>query len=228
MADASALSGADNRKRVVFLGPPGAGKGTQAERLAAHLGLPRVSTGDILREAIAQGSPLGQQAAPLIEKGQLVPDELLIGIIRERLLAPDCAPGYVLDGFPRTLGQAESFAGMVRGGAAALLVFDVEVPRAELLRRLSGRRWCPACQATYHLDNKPPRVDSTCDQCGARLIQREDDKEESVARRLDVYDQRTAPLREYYETRSRFHHIDGHRPVETVFQDLRRILQERA
>ncbi len=228
MADARELSGADNRKRVIFLGPPGAGKGTQAERLATHLGVPRVSTGDILREAIAQGTPLGRQAAPLIEQGQLVPDELLIGIIRERLLAADCAPGYILDGFPRTLGQAESFADMVRGGAAALVVFDVEVPRQELLRRLSGRRWCPGCQATYHVDNKPPRVDSRCDQCGSPLIQRDDDKEEAVARRLAVYDQRTAPLREYYATRSSLHHINGHRPVEAVFQDLQNKIQGRA
>ncbi len=228
MADVSSRGGANNRVRVIFLGPPGAGKGTQAERLAAHLGVPRISTGDILRDSIAQGTPLGQQAGPLIEKGQLVPDHLLIGIIEERLLAPDCAPGYVLDGFPRTLGQAESFTGMVKGGAEALCVFDVEVPREELLRRLSGRRWCPRCQATYHLDNKPPRIASLCDQCGGQLIQREDDKEEAVTRRLAVYDQRTAPLREYYETRSCYHHVDGHRPVDAVFEDLRRMVQERA
>ena len=227
MADVSSHGGAESRKRVIFLGPPGAGKGTQAERLAADLGVPRISTGDILRDAIAQGTPLGQQAAPLVEEGGLVPDHLLIGIIQERLLAPDCAQGYILDGFPRTLGQAESFASMVQGGPAAFCVIDVEVPREELLKRLSGRRWCPSCQATYHVDNKPPRSNSSCDLCGGRLLQREDDREESVTRRLTVYDERTAPLRQYYRTRSCFHHVNGHRPVETVFQELRRVVQER-
>jgi adenylate kinase len=227
VADVRSYSGAERRKRVIFLGPPGAGKGTQAERLAADLGVPRISTGDMLRDAIAQGTPLGQQAAPLIDKGQLVPDHLLIGIIRERLGASDCAQGYVLDGFPRTLGQAESFGSMVQGEPEAFCVIDVEVPREELLRRLSGRRWCPTCQATYHVDNKPPRSESLCDNCGGQLIQREDDREESVTRRLAVYDERTAPLRQYYRTRSCFHHLNGNRPVDTVFQELRRVVQER-
>lgn len=227
MADVSWHGGAQRRMRVIFLGPPGAGKGTQAERLAADLGVPRISTGDILRDAIAQGTPLGQEAAPLIEKGQLVPDHLLIGIIQERLRAPDCAQGYILDGFPRTLGQAESFASMVQTESAAFCVIDVEVPREELLRRLSGRRWCPTCQATYHVENKPPRSESSCDHCGGQLIQREDDREQSVTRRLAVYDERTAPLRQYYRTRSCYHHLNGNRPVETVFQELRRVVQER-
>jgi adenylate kinase len=190
--------------------------------------VPRISTGDILRDAIALGTPLGRQAGPLIEKGQLVPDHLLIGIIEERLRAPDCAQGYILDGFPRTLGQAESFASMVQAGPATFCVIDVEVPREELLRRLSGRRWCPSCQATYHIDNHPPRSASSCDNCGGQLIQREDDREQSVTRRLAVYDERTAPLRQYYRTRSCFHQLNGNRPVDTVFQDVRRAVQEPA
>ncbi len=216
----------DARMRVIFLGPPGAGKGTQAGRLAAHFGVPRISTGDMLRDAIARETPLGRAVAPIMDTGALVPDDLLIAIVRERLVAPDCAPGYILDGFPRTLGQAESFASMVRGGAAALCVLDVEVPREELLRRLSGRRWCPACQATYHVDSDPPKVASTCDRCGAGLIQREDDKKTAVVKRLSEYDERTAPLRDYYQSRSCFHHVDGCRPVDTVFEDLRKIVRE--
>jgi len=211
--------------RVIFLGPPGAGKGTQAARLAAYLSVPRISTGDILREAIAAGTPLGRQAGPIMEKGGLVPDSLLIGLIDERLGGQDCARGYILDGFPRTLPQAEGFEGMRCGDAVAeVFVFNVDVPREELLRRLSGRRWCPTCQSTYHIDNNPPMNDLLCDREGAKLIQREDDKETAVARRLAEYDARTAPLVEYYKRRSRFHDIDGYRPVESVFGELTAIV----
>lgn len=229
MAGASPFARVDPRMRVIFLGPPGAGKGTQAALLAAHCRIPRISTGDMLREAIARETPLGKQAAPLMEKGGLVPDDLLIGIIQERILEPDCRAGYILDGFPRTLNQAEGFEGMVGGDVTAdVHVFGVEVPREELLRRLSGRRWCPRCQTTYHIMSNPPRVDGRCDHDGAELVQREDDKETAVARRLAEYDQRTAPLIEYYHARARFYRIDGHRPVETVFQDLLRIVDARA
>jgi adenylate kinase len=212
------------RLRVIFLGPPGAGKGTQAARLAEWARIPRISTGDMLREAIAAGTPLGKEIAPLMEKGALVPDDLLIGVVQERLIRNDCKKGYILDGFPRTLRQAEGYETMVGGDLTEeMLVFDVEVPRAELLRRLSGRRWCRICQSTYHVDNRPPRVDMLCDREGAQLIQREDDKEVAVARRLAEYDERTAPLVEYYRGRSRFYRIDGYRPPDAVFQDLTRI-----
>jgi adenylate kinase len=215
--------------RVIFLGPPGAGKGTQAARLASHCRIPRISTGDMLRDAIARGTGLGRQVGPLMEKGGLVPDDLLIGIIQERILEPDCRAGYILDGFPRTLNQAEGFEGMVGGDVTAdVHVFSVEVPRDELLKRLSGRRWCPRCQTTYHVDNNPPRVEGRCDHDGAALVQREDDKETAVRRRLAEYDERTAPLIEYYRARARFHRIDGNRPVDTVFEDLRGILETRA
>jgi len=212
--------------RVIFLGPPGAGKGTQAARLSAHLGVPRISTGDMLREAIAKGTPLGRQAGPLMEKGGLVPDDLLIQMIRERIVKEDCARGYILDGFPRTLQQAEGLEAMERGKHAAdLVVFDVEVPREELLRRLSGRRWCPSCQATYHVENRPPKKDLRCDRDGVALIQREDDKEVAVARRLSEYDAQTAPLIDYYRQRSRFHRIDGYRPADSVFEELTKMLE---
>lgn len=229
MADASPLSSPERSRHVVLLGPPGAGKGTQAARLASQLGVPRISTGDMLREAIAAGTPLGRQAGPLMERGQLVPDELLMEIVRERLSRPDCANGFILDGFPRTVRQAEGFTEMndeVRD--RQLLVFNVEVPREELLRRLSGRRWCPTCQSTYHVDNKPPRTDALCDREGAQLIQREDDKELAVSRRLAEYDKQTAPLIDYYRSRSRLYNVDGFRPVEVVFGRLVEILEGRA
>jgi len=217
------------RLRVIFLGPPGAGKGTQAARLADWARVPRISTGDMLREAIAAGSSLGKQIAPLMEKGSLVPDELLIGVVQDRLLQKDCKKGYILDGFPRTLRQATGFETMVGGDLTEeMLVFDVEVPRAELLRRLSGRRWCPTCQSTYHVDNRPPRVDMRCDREGAQLIQREDDKEVAVARRLAEYDERTAPLVDYYRGRTHFYRIDGYRPPDVVFEELTRIAGGRA
>jgi adenylate kinase len=229
VADASPRAATAPDTRVIFLGPPGAGKGTQAARLATHLRVPRISTGDMLREAIARRTPLGLKAAPLMEKGGLVPDDVLISLIAERLRQGDCARGYILDGFPRTLPQAEGLAAMGVGHAPAdYLVFDVEVPREELLRRLSGRRWCPTCQATYHVTNNPPRTDSLCDRDGTRLIQREDDKEGAVARRLAEYDERTAPLIDYYRRRSRLHRIDGHRGVDKVFDDLKVILEGRA
>ena len=212
--------------RIIFLGPPGAGKGTQASRLASYLKVPRISTGDMLRDAIAAGTPLGKQVGPVIDKGGLVPDDLLNGIIEARLRDKDCAAGYVLDGYPRTRGQAEGFERITHGEATDLVyVFDVEVPRDELLRRLSGRRWCPTCQATYHIYNNPPKNDTVCDLDGTKLIQREDDKESAVVRRLSEYDQRTAPLIEYYRGRARFHRIDGYRPVDTVFSHLKGLVE---
>jgi adenylate kinase len=228
VADARPRAVAQPRPGIIFLGPPGAGKGTQAARLADSLRLPRISTGDMLREAIAAGTPLGQKAGPLMEKGGLVPDELLVSMIEERIQKPDCRGGYILDGFPRTLGQAQSFEGLLGGGGSGgFVVFNVEVPRDELLRRLSGRRWCPRCQSTFHLTNNPPRKDLVCDKCSARLIQREDDKEVAVARRLSEYDERTSPLIGYYKSRgsARFHTINGYRPSDTVFGELTGILK---
>jgi adenylate kinase len=216
--------------RVIFLGPPGAGKGTQAARLAEHLGIPRISTGDMLRDAIAAGTPVGRQVGPIMEKGGLVPDDLLDKIISERLRMKDAQNGYILDGFPRTLRQAEGFETMetARGDVTdTVFVLSIEVPRDELLKRLSGRRWCPQCQATYHVYNNPPKDDARCDNDGTKLIQREDDKETAVKRRLSEYDERTAPLIGYYTGRSRFNRIDGYRAPDVVFADLVEIVAGR-
>jgi adenylate kinase len=212
--------------RIIFLGPPGAGKGTQAARVAEHMGVPRISTGDMLREAIALGTPLGKQVGPIMEKGGLVPDDLLIRLVGERLKQDDCRAGYVLDGFPRTLAQAEGLDKIVGSkDRTNFVVFDVVVPHEELLRRLSGRRWCPTCQSTYHVQSNPPRKDSLCDREGTPLIQREDDKEVAVARRLSEYSERTAPLIDFYKNRSNFHEIDGYRRPEAVFRSLSDILE---
>jgi len=214
--------------RIILLGPPGAGKGTQAARLAEHLGIPRISTGDMLRDAITEGTAVGNEAGPLMEEGHLVPDVLLISVIQERISRDDCARGFVLDGFPRTLPQAEGLAKMERGTAGSFTVFEVDVPREELLRRLSGRRWCPKCQATYHETNNPPRKPGLCNRDGVTLVQREDDKESVVAERLREYDQQTAPLIGYYRSRGDVHAIDGFRPVDEVFADMLGALEVRA
>lgn len=215
-------------QRIVFLGPPGAGKGTQAGRLASTLGMVRIATGDMLRDAIAQGTPLGKQAAPFIDRGGLVPDDLLIGMVGERIGRDDCKDGFILDGFPRTLLQAEGLEQMRGGAASGFVVFDIEVPREELLRRLSGRRLCPTCQATYHLQTNPPRSAGVCDRDGSPLVQREDDKEAAVALRLSEYDARTRPLIAYFRARSRFHTIDGYRPRDVVFGELQQHLEARS
>lgn len=214
--------------RVIFLGPPGAGKGTQAARLAAHLGVPKISTGEMLRTAIAKKTPLGREAGPLMEKGHLVPDELLLKLVGERTSESDCRLGYAFDGFPRTLPQAKGLEQMPGGDPRGFIVFDFEVPRPVLMERLSGRRWCPSCQATYHVVNDPPREQGVCDACGTRLVQRDDDLEAVVAERLREYDERTFPLVEYYRARTRMVKVDGDRLQDHVFQDLLQAVEVRA
>ena len=221
MDAASAPGPAGKPVRIIFVGSPGAGKGTQAEKLAAHLGVPRISTGDMLRDAITEGTPLGRQAEPLMEQGNLVSDDLLIALVRERTEQEDCARGFVLDGFPRTVRQAEGLAEMSSGDVSDWTVFSIEVPRDELLRRLSGRRWCPKCQATYHLTSSAPKQDGICDRDVTALVQRDDDAEAVVERRLGEYEKQTAPLIGYYRERADMIPVDGNRPMKEVFADLK-------
>jgi adenylate kinase len=207
---------------LILLGPPGAGKGTQAVHLCTELGLPHVSTGDLFRENRGQGTPLGRKAEEFMSRGELVPDALVLDMLFERVSRPDCDSGYLLDGFPRTVTQAEAFDAMADGATDHddVIVFRFDVPYRELLLRLSGRRWCPTCQATYHVKNNPPQRDALCDKDGTTVIQREDDKEEAVKRRLKDYEVLTAPLVEYYRTKMRLVDIDGFRDPEEVFAEL--------
>ena len=214
--------------RVIFLGPPGAGKGTQAARLASHFGVPKISTGDMLRENMARDTPVGRQIRPAMEKGNLVLDEILVELVRERISHADCGRGFVLDGFPRTLPQAEGLERMIGGDPHAWVVFDFEVPRDVLMLRLSGRRWCPVCQATYHVVNDPPKTPGVCDHDGVALLQRDDDRESVVAERLREYDRRTFPLIEYYRERARMIPVDGNRAMEVVFRELVEAVEVRA
>lgn len=215
--------------RVVFLGPPGAGKGTQARQLAHEWGVPQVATGDMLREAVANKTPLGLEAKRYMDSGGLVPDAVVIGLVGERLAKPDAAPGCVLDGFPRTVAQAEALDRLLaqRGETLHAVVF-FDVSRPELLRRLTGRRTCRQCGTGFHLVSAPPKVAGTCDACGGELYQREDDAGDTVGKRLDVYDSQTAPLLDYYRRRGLLAPVKGEGPVEDVAGAIRRAVKEGA
>lgn len=211
--------------RVILLGPPGAGKGTQAQRLTQTLSIPQVSTGDILRAAVAAGTPLGREAKAYMDQGALVPDGVVIGIIRERLAAPDCARGYILDGFPRTAAQAEALGETLQAlGTPLTAVLSITVDPEELVRRLSGRRTCGNCGAAYHMETAPPRRVGLCDRCGGALLQREDDREETIRKRLAVYREQTAPLVAYYRGRGLLREVDGRGDIDDVFARVCRLL----
>lgn len=203
---------------LIMLGPPGAGKGTQAERFARDHGVPKISTGDILREAVQAGTPLGRQAKAIMAAGRLVSDEVMIGIVRERLERPDAAAGFVLDGFPRTVPQAEALDAIM-AGRDPLIVVEIAVPEEELARRLRARRICSRCGA----DAVPQEGDgsSRCARCGGSLVQRSDDEAEVIRERLTVYARETRPLVEYYRRRPTFRVIDGNRPPDEAAADLR-------
>lgn len=209
--------------RVIFLGPPGAGKGTQAQALASEWGVPHVATGDMLREAVAAKTPLGLEAKRHMDSGGLVPDEVVIGLVGERLAQPDAKAGVVLDGFPRTVAQAEALDALfARKGLSLDRVVYFNVSRDELLRRLTGRRVCRACGRTYHLVSAPPKVADKCDACGGELYQRVDDSEATVATRLDVYQKQTSPLLEYYRGRNLLAEVAGEGPVTGVAEAIRK------
>ena len=213
--------------RVIFLGPPGAGKGTQASALAREWGVPHVATGDMLREAAARGTRLGVEAKRFMDTGALVPDEVVIGLVGERLGQPDAARGCVLDGFPRTVVQAEALDQLLgdRGIELDRVVF-FDVARAELLRRLTGRRVCRQCGSTYHLVSAPPRTPGRCDRCGGELNQRDDDAEVAVSRRLDVYATQTAPLLDYYRRRGALSEVRAEGAVADVAAAIRKAVGE--
>ena len=199
---------------VIFLGPPGAGKGTQAVRVCERLGIPQISTGDILRRAIKEQTPTGLAAKAYIDKGELVPDSVVIDIVRERLAAKDCENGYILDGFPRTVPQAQALATFAKIDA----VIDIEVSDEKLTERLSGRRVCLNCGGTYHVSTLGGKT--TCEKCGNELIQRNDDKAETVLSRLSVYHAQTAPLIDYYAQLGLLRTIDGAQPMEACFDAI--------
>lgn len=206
---------------LIMLGPPGSGKGTQGQMLAEDLQIPHIATGDIFRTAVQELTELGQRAQGYMNRGELVPDEVVVGIVSERLREPDCKKGFVLDGFPRTVEQAEALDEILLGlGKKLDGVILLEVGKEELVGRLSGRRVCRRCGATYHVEHTPPRREERCDRCGGELYQREDDGEETVRRRLDVHEGQTKPLRMYYQRRGLLHIIDANQPIKKVFADI--------
>ena len=207
------------------MGPPGAGKGTQAEKLVELYQIPHISTGDMFRKAQKDGTELGLKAKEYMEQGQLVPDEVTVGIVRERLAEADCKDGFLLDGFPRTVQQADALDGILKDlGMVLDRVINIEVDKAFLVDRLTGRRVCRTCGATFHVVNKAPKVEGVCDKCGGELYQRNDDKIETVSNRLDVYAAQTAPLIEYYQSKGVMSSIDGSKSMEDVLADIRSAL----
>jgi adenylate kinase len=208
--------------RLLFLGPPGAGKGTQARELAREWGIPQVATGDMLREAMTAGTPLGRAAKQYYDRGELVPDDVILKMVAERFGQPDAAQGFILDGFPRTIAQAEGLAAMLdRLGhnIDSVIYFDVSEP--ELVRRLTGRRLCRACQTPFHVVSAPPKRAGVCDKCGGELYQRVDDSEATVRNRLGVYERQTAPLLDYYRKRGLLRTVSGEGAIDKIRQALR-------
>ncbi len=213
---------------VILLGPPGAGKGTQAEEIVDRYKLTHISTGDILRASIKKGTSLGKQAKEYLDQGELVPDEVVVNIVKERLKEPDCQSGALLDGFPRTLEQAHQLQQVLEDmGRGLNSVIYIEVGEDELVSRLTGRRICRECGATYHLKFNPPQVRNVCDQCGGELYQREDDSLETVKQRLNVFKEQTEPLVAYYQERGLLDTVDGNQDINEVFREIQEVLDQR-
>lgn len=212
--------------KAIFMGLPGAGKGTQAERIVSEFGIPHISTGDMFRAAIAEQTPLGLKAKSFMDQGQLVPDEVTIGIVRDRLQKPDAQKGFLLDGFPRTLAQAEALDNMLEDlGRKLDTVINLHVDKELLMPRLTGRRICKSCGATYHVMFNAPKEEGKCDKCGGELYQRSDDTEEVVATRLDVNIKQSEPILAYYEAKGLLKTVDGEKSIDAVYSDIASILR---
>ena len=211
--------------KIIMLGAPGAGKGTQAKRIAEKYQIPHISTGDIFRSNIKEGTELGMKAKQFMDQGLLVPDELVVDLVVDRVKQEDCKNGYVLDGFPRTIPQAEALdKALTDLGEKMDYAIDVDVPDENIVRRMSGRRACVGCGATYHLEYAPTKAEGICDVCGAELVLRDDDKPETVQKRLAVYHEQTQPLIDYYKEKGVLHSVDGTKDMEEVFQSITEIL----
>jgi len=213
---------------LVLLGLPGAGKGTQGKKISKEFDIPHIATGNIFRQAIKEESPLGKKAKKYIDSGELVPDDVTIGIVMERLQYDDCSDGFVLDGFPRTVAQAESLSDILnKKGCQIDLALYIKVEREELIKRLSGRRICQNCGATYHVDCNPPEKEGVCDKCGGKLIQRSDDKEETVRNRLQINEKKIQNLIYYYNQKDNIEVIDGNGKIDEVFARIKEVIEER-
>jgi adenylate kinase len=211
---------------VIFMGPPGAGKGTQAEKIVSQFQIPHISTGDAFRLAMSQGTALGTEAKGYVDKGLLVPDEITNGIVRERLAQPDCEKGFLLDGFPRTIAQADALSEIVQSLNKKIeLVINLTVDRSFLLARLTGRRICKSCGATYHVIFNPPQQEGICDKCSGELYQRSDDTEEKVGTRLDEYTNKTAPLLDYYNKKEILREVNGEQDIDAVTEQISTLLR---
>jgi adenylate kinase len=211
--------------RLVLLGAPGAGKGTQAKKLIEKYSIPQISTGDILRKAVADGTPLGKEAKSYMDSGGLVPDSVVIGLVKERLAQDDCKTGYILDGFPRTTPQAEELDNVLSGMNSPLdVALSVDVDKDDLMKRLTGRRTCKNCQQMYNIYFSAPQKDGVCDKCGGELYQRDDDKEDTIRNRLDVYEKSTAPLIDYYKSKGILKSVSGVGSIDDIFNQIVSIL----
>ena len=212
---------------ILLMGPPGAGKGTQAAKLVEKYGIPHISTGDMFRAAVKEGTELGKKAKACMDAGQLVPDEITIGIVRERLQKPDCTKGFILDGFPRTVEQADALDGILKSLSIHLTrAVDISVPSSSLIERAVGRRVCKKCGAAYHIRFNPSKKDGVCDECGGETYQRADDSEETMKSRLSVYDAQTKPLIRYYQKAGLYSEIDGSQEMSKVFADITACLEK--
>ena len=209
--------------KLILLGAPGAGKGTYAEMLKRELGIPTISTGNILRAAVKNGTPVGLKAKEYIEHGHLVPDDVIIGIIDERLQEPDCANGYILDGVPRTIAQAEA---LEAAGIRFDAIVAIEISDEKIIKRMGGRRVCEACGSSYHVVNIPPKVEGVCDNCGGKLVQRKDDEPETVKKRLEVYHRETEPLKGFYETRGILKSVADRPSAAETLQEILTVLEK--